>query len=203
MNFEFEKTCGKEGEPFGFGFSFRFTTNDIELDVPSTFISFFYDEKNVLKSIFEERSELIKDDGTVVDNNHRVDVPDLNFADKKTYTYKFGKYIFDFGYGRVYVEHDDGTSLDFIVTQDFLDQFTDFLKCVSETMNDTLSENAFNAISDLECKDIDDDYFKTLKVKYFKEFYESSRCNDSFKNYYENGVYVDRTLPVKKSKAIS
>lgn len=193
MNFEFEKTCGKEGEPFGFGFSFRFTTDNIEIDVPSTFISFFYDEKDVLKSIFEERSELIKDDGTVVDNDHGVDVPDLNFRDKKEYTYKFGKYVFDFGCGKVYVEHDGGTSFDFTVTEEFLDQFTDFLKCVLKTMNDILSENAFNTISD---------YSETLKVKYFKQFYESSRCNDNFKNYYENGVYVDRTLPVKKSKAI-
>ena len=196
MNFEFEKTCGKDSDPNSlFGFSFRFTTDDIEIDVPSTFINFYYDEKNVLNSIFEERSELIKDDGTVVDNNHRVDVPDLSFTNKKTYTYKFGKYVFDFGCGRVYVEHDGGTSLDFTVTQEFLDQFTDFLKCVLETMNDTLSENAFNAISDLN-------FSETLKVKYFKQFYESSRCNDNFKNYYENGVYVDRTLSVKKSKAI-
>jgi len=179
MNFEFEKTCGKEGEPFGFGFSFRFLINDIEIDVPSTFISFFYDEKNVLNSIFEERSKLIKDDGTVVDNNHGVDVPDLNFRDKTIYTYKFGKYVFDISCERVYVEHDGGTSLDFTVTLEFLNQFTDFLKCVLETMNNILNDNAWNTISDL-------DYSETSKVKYFKEFYESSRCDDVFKKLYEN-----------------
>lgn len=186
MKFTYNSSFGSDN--YTFVVDMTLTKDDVDISLPKIEIMFNYykKERNMNLVDFDFR----EDDSVWYDNFHHVDsyevdIPNPDFEGE--YTYNFGKYTFTVDKEHVMIDHHDGMSISFNITDELIEDFRKFLRFLQKEFNDTLNKYAYITIKEWIDKGI---YDEESRNKYFKAFYESPLCNQKYKDVYENPFYI-------------